>query len=113
MHSSRQSGFSLIEVTIALIILMALAALGVTIMQDSSRRQEAAATGDWLRVIAGAAKAYERNNTSALLASAGPTSPAVVNAAQLLPLLPRGFNVTGPQGHTFTVRWLEPTAGRL
>ncbi|MCL1586483.1 shufflon system plasmid conjugative transfer pilus tip adhesin PilV, partial [Xanthomonas nasturtii] len=25
----------------------------------------------------------------------------------------RGFNVTGPQGHTFTVRWLEPTAGRL
>lgn len=109
----RQSGFTLVEVAIALVVLIAMTAVGVTIFQDSTRREESASTGNWLRVVANAAKTYEKNNAGTLQAAAGPTTPAIASAAQLVSLLPPGFNTTGPQGHTFTVRWIEPTAGKL
>lgn len=107
------AGFTLIEVTVALIVMIGMAVVGVTMMQDANRRQEAAATGDWLRVVAGAAKSYEKSNAAALQADAGAATPATRTAAQLSSLLPPGFSAKSPQGHTFTVRWIEPTAGKL
>ncbi|CAD2265255.1 shufflon system plasmid conjugative transfer pilus tip adhesin PilV (plasmid) [Xanthomonas arboricola] len=109
----RQAGFSLLEVTIALVVMIFLAGVAVRIMQDNNRREEAASTGDWLRVVATAAKTYEKANKAALQAAAGPSTTATATASQLASLLPPGFNTTGPQGHTFTVRWIEPVAGRL
>jgi type II secretory pathway pseudopilin PulG len=110
---NRQRGFTLLEVSIALIVMVAVAIVGITYAQDSSRRADAAATGDWLRAVATAAKAYQKANAAALLAAAGPTTPATASAAQLATLLPPGFSATSPQGHTFTVRWIEPTSGKL
>lgn len=106
-------GFTLIEVMIAMVVMIVVVAGGAVMVQRDLQRQENAATGDWLRVIARAARAYEAANTASLLAAAGPTTPASASAAQLVGLLPPGFSTTGPQGHTFTVRWIEPTAGKL
>lgn len=109
----QQGGFTLIEVSVALVIMVLLAGVAVSITQQANARQNAAATGDWLRVVASAGRAYEKANQATLIAGAGPTTPATASPAQLASFLPTGFNTVGPQGHSFTVRWIEPTAGKL
>lgn len=108
-----QGGFTLIEVAFALIVMMVAVGVGIGIASDASDRQEAAATGDWLRVVASAAKAYEKANHASLAATAGPATPVTITADHLASYLPPGFSTTSPQGHTFSVRWIQPTAGTL
>ncbi|MEI2263555.1 shufflon system plasmid conjugative transfer pilus tip adhesin PilV [Stenotrophomonas indicatrix] len=109
----RQAGFALIEVSIALIIILGLAVLGMRLQMDSAQREQNARTGEWLRVVARGAIAYQKANASALLAAATPTTPAIASPAQLASMLPPGLSATSPQGHTYSVRWFEKSTGKL
>jgi type II secretory pathway pseudopilin PulG len=111
--SRRQQGFALLELSIALIIIVGLAVLGIRLQMDSTQREQNARTGEWLRVVAKGAIAYQKANASALLAAATPTTPATASPAQLASLLPPGLSATSPQGHSYSVRWFEKSTGKL
>lgn len=111
--SRQQGGFTLIEMVIAMVILVVMVSLAIVVQQQDAQREANAQSGAWLRVLASSAKAYQKANTAALQAAAGPTSPAIVTPAQLASYLPSGFSTTSPNGQAFTVRFLEPTAGKL
>ncbi|PSD28868.1 shufflon system plasmid conjugative transfer pilus tip adhesin PilV [Stenotrophomonas maltophilia] len=111
--SRHQQGFALLELSIALIIIVGLAVLGIRLQMDSTQREQNARTGEWLRVVAKGAIAYQKANASALLAAATPTTPATASPAQLASLLPPGLSATSPQGHSYSVRWFEKSTGKL
>lgn len=108
-----QSGLTLIEVLIAIVVALVLTTLAVGMIQRDQQRMDNANAGEWLRVVAGAAKAYQAKNRDALIAAAGPTTPATVTPAQLAPFLPTGFSNTNVFGQSYSVRFIEPTAGQL
>lgn len=108
-----QGGFTLIEVMVALIVAIGIAVAAAAIMQQAQRRTDNANAGEWLRVVAGAARAYEKANRDAIIAAAGPTTPVTVTPAQLAAYLPGGFGTVNGFGQSFTVRFIEPTANKL
>lgn len=114
-HPRRQQGLTLIEVIVALaigVIALVGIARALTSYTDGLANQAAAAHA---KTVSDAARAYIADNHAALVAAAGPSTAATVTPAQLTAgkYLPTGFNPVNPYGQTFTVKVIEPTAGKL
>jgi type II secretory pathway pseudopilin PulG len=108
-----QAGLTLIELMVAIIVVLGLVALAADQMQRDSRRSLNDNTAEWLRIVAQGAKAYQTANSAALLSAATSSVPATITPTQLAPFLPTGFLPTNAHGQTFSVRWVEPTTGKL
>lgn len=106
-------GFTLIEILVAL-------AFAAIIAAGIARALERYGDGLLNKAAAGhattvktAARQYIAGNYAALVAAAGPTSPATVTPAMLTAYLPTGFSPVNAYGQSFIVQVIEPTAGAL
>ncbi|KAF1702980.1 shufflon system plasmid conjugative transfer pilus tip adhesin PilV [Pseudoxanthomonas kaohsiungensis] len=113
MNRNRQRGFTLIELLVALIIAIGVVSLAAGMLERDARRSRNDNTGEWLRIVASAARAYRNANKDALIAGAGNWAPVTVTAAQVAAYLPNGVSTTNAYGQTFQVRFVEPTTGQL
>lgn len=110
-----QRGFSLIE-TMFVLLLITLAVSGAFVWQEryyeSLNQKE---TAQHAKLVADAAGKYVKDNYSAVLAAAGPTTPATITVAMLRATnyLPSGFSDRNNYGQTYTIRAIEPTANLL
>lgn len=115
LKNNSQGGFTIIEASLALIV----ATISITAALsyynnylDSINNQ---VTADHLQVVSKASKEYIKDNYSALIASAGPTTPASITTAMLKSTnyLPAGFSDTNLFGQRYQISVIEPVANRL
>lgn len=112
---SNQRGASLVEALIVLII--SAIAFGAGAQQyskylDNITNKQAA---DHATLIAGAASKYLKDNYAAVVASAGPTTPAVISVAMLKSTnyLPAGISDKNAFGQDYSIQVIEPLPNQL
>lgn len=112
---SNQRGASLVEALIVLII--SAIAFGAGAQQyskylDNITNKQAA---DHATLIAGAASKYLKDNYAAVVASAGPTTPAVISVAMLKSTnyLPAGISNKNAFGQDYSIQVIEPLPNQL
>lgn len=112
---SNQRGASLVEALIFLII--SAIAFGAGAQQyskylDNITNKQAA---DHATLIAGAASKYLKDNYAAVVASAGPTTPAVISVAMLKSTnyLPAGISDKNAFGQDYNIQVIEPLPNQL
>ena len=112
---ARSRGFTLIEVAVAIIVL--LGALGFVTSQVMSytERTTNKAEAQYLQTVAKAGSQYIADNFTSLQASSSANTATVVTHAQLVAgnYLPAGFSAQSPYGLNFSLRVIEPSAGKL
>lgn len=110
-----ERGFTLIEALVALAIGMAITmALSTEVVRYFDNLAARAIAGHAL-VAGRAASEYMRDHEDALRAAAGPSTPIVVSAAQLVAggYTPAGFSAVNQAGQTVELRVIAPTPGEL
>lgn len=113
--SKRQAGLTLLEVIISLAI-MSMALVGINnVASRFSDDTKVTVTASQQRTFGEAAKAYIRDNYSAIMAVATPTSPALIDVSTLIAAgkLPVGYSAVNPFGQSLCALVLQPTASRL
>lgn len=112
---SNQRGAGLVEALIVLII--SAIAFGAGAQQyskylDNITNKQAA---DHATLIAGAASKYLKDNYAAVVASAGPTTPAVISVAMLKSTnyLPAGISDKNAFGQNYSIQVIEPLPNQL
>lgn len=115
LNNHRSRGFTLLEIMVALAISTLAIIAMMQVMERSANVTAARAAASHARTVIEASNSYIADNYATLLATATATTPATVTPAQLATggYLPPGFNPVNGFGQTFSVRVLEPTAGRL
>lgn len=112
---SNQRGASLVEALIVLIISAITFAAGAQQYSkylDNITNKQAA---DHATLIAGAASKYLKDNYSAVVASAGPTTPAVITVAMLKSTnyLQAGISDKNAFGQNYSIQVIEPLPNQL
>lgn len=112
---SRDSGFTLIECMFVLIIgsLASISAMSYYNSYLNNINNQVAA--DQARLISDASGRYIKDNYAAVVAIAGPTTPATITIPMLIATgyLGSGFTSTNPYGQTYQVLAREPVANQL
>jgi Tfp pilus assembly protein PilE len=113
--SKQQRGLALMEALFVLIL--AAVASSVALQQygrylDNITNKQAA---EHATIVADAAAKYLKDNYAAVVAIAGPTSPATITTAMLKTTnyLPSGFSDKNAFGQDYTVRVIEPQPNQL
>lgn len=112
---SNQRGTTLVEALIVLIITAIAAAAGAQqyskYLDGITNKQVA----DHATLIAGAASKYLKDNYAAVVASAGPTTPAVINVAMLKSTgyLSLGISDKNAFGQDYSIQVIEPLPNQL
>lgn len=112
---SKSSGFTLIESMFVLIIASIASISGLTYYNtylDNLNNQVAA---DQAKIISDASGRYIRDNYAAVIAIAGPTTPAAITIPMLIATgyLNTGFSSTNPYGQAYQVLAREPIVNQL
>lgn len=109
------SGFTLIEMLVVLVLVGLFMVWITTMMSNSAERDRETVAAQYTKRIVDATQRYVSDNYAALVASAGPTTPAVLSPATL-----RAANYLGDMvqdlnvyGQTTEIRVIEPNPGQL
>lgn len=111
----RQTGITLLEVLLSLTIIAA-ALGGLNAISDRyADNTQVALAASQERALGEAAKAYIKDNYSAVMAVSTATAPALIEVATLITAgnLPTGFSNTNAYGQSMCALVLQPTASRL
>lgn len=111
----KQSGFTLIELMVALVIVAALSSGIYKVLIQDVERQKAAIAAENMKIIGQAAKRYIQDNYSGILAVATATQPALITTGMLSSAgyLAGGFSATNAYGHNMCVLVSELAPGEL
>lgn len=114
-RNNKFSGFTLVEVLVALVLMGLSLMLMSTLMGTSAERDREGVAAQYTKRIVDATQRYVKDNYAALLTAAGPSSPAMLTPATL-----RGASYLGAQvgdanvyGQTTQILVIEPSAGQL
>lgn len=112
---NRQRGFGALEVMIALIITSLMIVAGTKIYQKYLDLRANLNAGEHMNMVADAAAKYIQDNRAAVLAAAGPTTPAPITIGMLRTTghLPAGFSDKNAYGQDYRVLAIEPTTNIL
>ncbi len=112
---NRQRGFGALEVMIALIIASLMIVAGTRIYQKYLDLQANLNAGEHMNMVAEAAAKYIQENRAAVLAAAGPTTPATITVAMLRTTgyLPAGFSDRNAYGQDYRILAIEPATDTL
>jgi len=110
-----ESGFTLIEIMVALIVIGILAAVGGRAAQNYFNDLANTQIAGHASVLGRASASYMAANRTTLLAAAGPSTPVVVSITALnsLGFAPSGLSAVNPAGQTLALYIIEPTPGVL
>lgn len=111
----KQAGVTLIEIVIALGIMSAVVAGTAALIDRSAEDTRGAVAAQHLRTIGDAANVYIKDNYTAVMANATPTTPALIRVSDLIAggYLQAGFSMTNTYNQNACVLVLEPTANNL
>lgn len=112
---NRQRGFGALEVMIALIIASLMIVAGTKIYQKYLDLRANLNAGEHMNLVVEAAAKYIQENRAAVLAAAGPTTPATITIAMLRTTgyLPTGFSDKNAYGQDYRILAIEPTTDTL
>lgn len=114
-RKSRYSGFTLIECLFVLIIasIASISAMGYYNSYINNLNNQISA--DQAKIVSDASARYIKDNYAAVIAIAGPTTPASITVAMLSATgyLSTGFSSTNPYGQTYQVLAREPAVNQL
>lgn len=114
-RTNRQAGLTLLEVIISLGIL-SMALVGINnVANRFSDDTKVTVTASQQRTFGDAARAYIKDNYSAVMAVATSTSPALIDVSTLIAAgkLPSGYTAVNAYGQTLCALVLQPSANRL
>jgi type II secretory pathway pseudopilin PulG len=115
MNRIAQRGITLLEVTVALVIMGGVFIGLNTMIERWSNDTVAATTAQQTRTLGDAASAYIKDNYSAVMTAASSATPALITVATLqgAGYLPSGFALANNYQQNQCVLVLEPAAGQL
>lgn len=110
-----QSGFTLLEMLIAIGLASVLSVILGTIANDSQRNVKEQNTAQYQKRVMAAASAWIKDNYSTVTATATTTVPHKLNVATLVAAnyLPAGYSSVNPYNQTTCILTLEPAANKL
>ena len=112
---ARQSGFTLIEMLVVLVLVGLIMVWIITISTNSAERERETVAAQYTKRVVDATERYVSDNYAALVASAGPTAPTVLTPATLRSAQYLGAQVPdlNAYGQNTEIRVIEPTPGQL
>lgn len=111
----QESGFTLLEVIVALAVMTTGLVLLNSLLVSSAERDRETLTAQHMKRVVDASERYIKDNNAALIASATATAPVVLTIATLkgASYLPSAFADNNAHQQSYQIRVLEPTAGQL
>lgn len=110
-----QQGFAAIEMIVVLILVISALGIGAQAMFDHADNMAAQTTADHQKIISDAAAAYIKDNYAAVVAAAGPTTPATITTTMLknTGYLQASVADLNSFGQAYSVLAIEPTPNKL
>ncbi|WP_033962487.1 shufflon system plasmid conjugative transfer pilus tip adhesin PilV, partial [Pseudomonas aeruginosa] len=111
----KQQGFAAIEMIVVLILVISALGIGAQAMFDHADNMAAQTTADHQKIISDAAAAYIKDNYAAVVAAAGPTTPATITTTMLknTGYLQGSISDRNSFGQAYSVLAIEPTPNKL
>ncbi len=113
--AKKQQGFAAIEMIVVLILVISALGIGAQAMFDHADNMAAQTTADHQKIISDAAAAYIKDNYAAVVAAAGPTTPATITTTMLknTGYLETSVADLNSFGQAYRVLAIEPTPNKL
>ncbi|MFU3086523.1 shufflon system plasmid conjugative transfer pilus tip adhesin PilV, partial [Pseudomonas aeruginosa] len=113
--AEKQQGFAAIEMIVVLILVISALGIGAQAMFDHADNMAAQTTADHQKIISDAAAAYIKDNYAAVVAAAGPTTPATITTTMLknTGYLQASVADLNSFGQAYSVLAIEPTPNKL
>ncbi|MEK2647559.1 shufflon system plasmid conjugative transfer pilus tip adhesin PilV [Pseudomonas aeruginosa] len=113
--AKKQQGFAAIEMIVVLILVISALGIGAQAMFDHADNMAAQTTADHQKIISDAAAAYIKDNYAAVVAAAGPTTPATITTTMLknTGYLEASVADLNSFGQAYRVLAIEPTPNKL
>ncbi|MBS2052334.1 shufflon system plasmid conjugative transfer pilus tip adhesin PilV, partial [Pseudomonas aeruginosa] len=113
--AKKQQGFAAIEMIVVLILVISALGIGAQAMFDHADNMAAQTTADHQKIISDAAAAYIKDNYAAVVAAAGPTTPATITTTMLknTGYLQGSVSDRNSFGQAYSVLAIEPTPNKL
>ncbi|MCZ7830996.1 shufflon system plasmid conjugative transfer pilus tip adhesin PilV [Pseudomonas aeruginosa] len=113
--AKKQQGFAAIEMIVVLILVISALGIGAQAMFDHADNMAAQTTADHQKIISDAAAAYIKDNYAAVVAAAGPATPATITTTMLknTGYLETSVADLNSFGQAYRVLAIEPTPNKL
>ena len=113
--AKQQQGFAAIEMIVVLILVISALGIGAQAMFDHADNMAAQTTADHQKIISDAAAAYIKDNYAAVVAAAGPATPATITTTMLknTGYLQASVADLNSFGQAYSVLAIEPSPNKL